>query len=127
MNDLIDHCLLETAGQGVLRQMLGITDVVGALILLWCTQKITSGAGFTTARARCALLARFTYFTAALAFFILGAERLGNVPEGTIGYLSHFVELLALMVFPVIRAAKIVGWPSWGLPHSPRHHRPEQG
>jgi hypothetical protein len=87
---------------------LGVFDVLGALVLIWANQRITTAAGFSSPAKRWALFRRMIYCIGAIAFFVLGIGRFsGHYDATTYEAVSHSMLVFIILVFPVLRA---VGW-----------------
>ena len=86
--------------------VLGIFDIICAVVLLAAMAKITTKFGFQTLEARWALFRRLVYVVMIYALFRLGIMRLNNsYPAETIEECAwQGVLLFGIMIFPLMRA-----------------------
>jgi len=90
------------------RELLGILDVIGALVMLWSNQRITRAAGVSNRLAQWALLRRVLYLAATFALFVLGVKRLENLTSFDPSELiAQSILLIYIILFPLLRA---FGW-----------------
>lgn len=93
-----------------LTQVLGLIDVVGALVVLWAAFRITSRFGIKTDLERWALIRRGVYLGMAWALFSLGIKylnspvRMVDPPE----FIYQASLLFGIIVFPLLRAFNLI-------------------
>ena len=96
--------------------VLGMIDIAGAFVLLWCAQRITVHAGWRTTVERWAMVRRITYFLSVFALFVLGINHLGVAIQTPVQHAAQIIVVVSLILFPILRAAGIItqdffGWP----------------
>ena len=90
------------------RYVLGALDMIGAVLMVWAFQRITTIAGLKTTTARWALFRRMLYCSMAFALFGLGVERIFNdYRADLIECLFQGTLLVGIIIFPLLRA---FGW-----------------
>jgi hypothetical protein len=90
------------------REVLGILDIIGALIMLWSNQRITRAAGISNKLAQWALLRRLIYLLVSFGLFVLGVKRLDGIDLfDPFELIAQSVILIYVIVFPLLRA---FGW-----------------
>ena len=86
-------------------QILGVVDLVAAVVMLWTLLRITTAFGLRTPTARWALFRRAVYCTLSIALFGLGWDRLsGDYPASWGEICWQGILVFGIMVFPLLRA-----------------------
>jgi hypothetical protein len=89
------------------RQFVGGLDLLGAFVMLWANQKITTSAGLRSPQARWALTRRFIYCCVAAAWFILGTSRVFGIELPLLEAAAQVALVVGFIAFPLLRAT---GW-----------------
>lgn len=86
--------------------IVGIVEVLAALLMLWSLLRITTPAGWHSTQARWALFRRFVYGMMTIALFGLGIGRLDGryAVDSDEQLMFQMMLLFGIMVFPMLRA-----------------------
>lgn len=90
-------------------QILGIEDIICAIVLLWSALKITAHFGIKTPDNWWALGRRVLYLGTSMALIALGVERFdGSYPVDLGEFTAQSIVLLYVVLFPVLRAIGVI-------------------
>ena len=97
-----------------MREILAIMDVLGGFAMVALMQQITFGWGWRTVDERWAMVRRIIYAAVAFALFEKGVYRIEHsdpIPIEDGG--AQLVILIALILFPLLRALKVITQDHW--------------
>lgn len=95
-------------------QLMGLGDIVAAMIILWAMIHNTTEAGFGTTRARFALFRRAVYCLVSISLFGLGWDRVNSFPlERNADLIFHAILVFAITIFPLLRLLGMISQDSF--------------